>query len=114
MPDPVAPPARFPRVLQAAAAALLGVALLGGGAFAYVEREILPREGEVARGVRIAGVSFAPGASASAVAEAAARRALDRHVDLTWDGQKVLDATVSELGGHVNTPDLARAAAAVG
>ncbi len=60
------------------------------------------------------GVPVAPGETASAVAEAAAGRALGRGVALTWGSETLLDASAADLGGQVDVAALARAANAVG
>src|SRR4051812_8579462 len=80
------------------AAALLGVA--AGAAFTGA-RELLPAEGAVARGVRIGGTAVARGQGAREAAEAAARRALDRRITLTWGEERLLDASLAELGAEV-------------
>jgi vancomycin resistance protein YoaR len=59
-------------------------------------------------------VAVAPGETARAAAEGAARRALERRVTLTWSGEALLDASAAELGATVDVDALARAAFAVG
>jgi vancomycin resistance protein YoaR len=93
------------------AAALLGA---GAGSLAWGAGELFPAEGTVARGVRIGGVAVAQGQDAHAAAEAAARRALDRKVALSWGRETLVEATVAELGGSVDVAALARAAETVG
>ncbi|MFT3769818.1 MAG: VanW family protein [Minicystis sp.] len=94
----------------------LAAALLGAtaGALAWARSDLLPAEGTVARGVRLGGVAAGAGQSPHVVAEAAARRALDRRVTLTYGGAPILEATVADLGGTVDVDALARAAEAVG
>ena len=75
---------------------------------------ILPREGTVARGVRLGGVPIAAGVSARAAAEAGARAALDRRVVLAWGDETLLDASAAELGATVDVGALERALARVG
>src|SRR4051812_14350287 len=84
---------RVPRARWAFAAAFLGA---GAGALAWGAGELFPREDAVARGVRLGGVAVAPGQDAFTAAEAAARRALDRRVTLTWAVETLLEATVAE------------------
>jgi vancomycin resistance protein YoaR len=102
--------ARAGRFVRPLAAAVLGAA---AGAAAFCASETLPREGEVARGVRVGGVEIARGEDARSAVEAAARRALDRRVALTWGGETLIEASIAELGGHVDTAFLAGRAAAV-
>ena len=93
------------------AAALLGAA---AGAASWSSRELLPREGELARGLLVGGAPVPAGASAEAVAEAAAQRALARRVTFTWSGERLVEASLAELGGTVDTGALATHLAAVG
>lgn len=93
------------------AASVLGAA---AGALAFARADLLPPAGAVARGVYLGGAPIAPGASPRAAAEAAARRALDRRVTLTFQGGPVLEATAADLGGTVDTAALADALEAIG
>jgi vancomycin resistance protein YoaR len=93
------------------ATALLGAA---AGAAVWSSRELLPREGELARGLLVDGAAATPGASAEAVAEAAAQRALARRVTFTWSGERLVEASLGDLGGTVDTSALAAHLAAVG
>lgn len=93
------------------AAALLGAA---AGTLLWSSRELLPREGEIARGVLVGGAPIAESASAESVAEAAAQRALARRVTFTWSGAPLVEASLAELGGVVDTEALAQGLAAVG
>lgn len=102
----------FPSTLRwVFAAALLGAC---AGALAFGAAEVFPRDGAVARGVRIGGSPVGAGVHPLAAAQAAARRALERRVSLTSGGRVILEASVEELGGHVDVDALARAAEAVG
>jgi vancomycin resistance protein YoaR len=92
------------------AAAILGAS---AGALAWGRAALLPVDGAVARGLRLGGVPVAEGASPRAAAEAAARRALDRRVTLSFAGAPLLEATVAELGGSVDVEGLARDAEAI-
>ncbi|MEP7124612.1 MAG: VanW family protein [Byssovorax sp.] len=94
-----------------AAAALLGAA---AGAAIWSSRELLPREGELSRGLLVGGAPVLAGASAEAVAEAAAQRALEQRVTFTWGGEKLVEASLSELGATVDTRELAVHLASVG
>jgi vancomycin resistance protein YoaR len=93
------------------ATALLGAA--AGAAF-WSSRELLPGAGELAQGVLVGGAETAPGASAEAAAEAAAQRALGQRVTFTWSGERLVEASLAELGGTVDTAALAAHLAAVG
>ena len=93
------------------ATALLGAA---AGSMIWGSRELLPREGELARGVLVGGAGVAAGASAQAVAEAAAQRALAQRVTFTWAGARLVEASLAELGGAVDTRAIAVSLAAVG
>jgi hypothetical protein len=93
------------------ATALLGAA---AGAVIWGSRELLPRAGELARGVLVGGAPAATGASAEIVAEAAAQRALGQRVTFTWNGERLVEASLAELGGTVDTRALAAHLAAVG
>jgi vancomycin resistance protein YoaR len=93
------------------ATALLGAA---AGTMLWGTRELLPREGELARGVLVGGAAVAAGASAQAVAEAAAQRALAQRVTFTWSGARLVEASLAELGGTVDTRAIAASLAAVG
>ena len=57
----------------------------------------------------LGGVLVAPGATARGAAEAAARAALARRVQLTWGSETLVDASAAELGGTVDVDGLARA-----
>jgi vancomycin resistance protein YoaR len=105
-----------PRRTIAAWRWLTATALLGAAAGAAIwgSRELLPRAGELARGVLVGGAPAAPGASAQAVAEAAAKRALGRRIAFTWNGERLIEASLGELGGAVDTRALAEHLAAVG
>jgi vancomycin resistance protein YoaR len=116
MSSPASPPADpLPRRARTAlgrwkvSAALLGV--FAGVLVSGADR--LPADGAVARGVRIGGVEIAPGEPAIAAAEAAAARALARRVAFTRDKDTVAEASLAELGGHVDTAAIAAAAGAV-
>jgi vancomycin resistance protein YoaR len=93
------------------ATALLGAA---AGAASWSSRELLPREGELARGLLVGGAPVAAGASAEAVAEAAAQRALGQRVTFTWSGERLVEASLAELGATVDTRELAAHLAAAG
>src|SRR5690348_3639373 len=93
------------------ATALLGAA---AGSMIWGARELLPREGELARGVLVGGADVAAGASAQAVAEAAAQRALAQRVTFTWSGARLVEASLAELGGAVDTRAIAASLAAGG
>ena len=96
----------LPRVL-AAVSVLAGAA----GAAAWAERTWLPREDEVARGLRVGGVKVAAGARPRDVAEAAARRVLERRFELRYAGETLVEASLAELGAEI---DVASLAAAIG
>ena len=93
------------------AAALLGA---GAGGLGWAAGELFPGDGAVARGVRLGGVAVSSGQDAQAAAQAAARRALDRRVALTWGRDTLVEASVAELGGTVDVASLARAAETIG
>ncbi len=93
------------------ATALLGAA---AGTAIWSSRELLPRADELARGVLVGGAPVAAGASAEAAAEAAAQRALGQQVTFTWSGERLVEASLAELGGTVDTGALAAHLAAVG
>lgn len=93
------------------AAAVLGAAC---GTSTWGARELLPAEGQVARGVRIGGASVAAGESASAAAEAAEARLLEKRFSFTWKGKVVLAASLRELGATTDAARVAERAAAVG
>jgi len=109
-------PSVTPRRTIAAWRWITATALLGAaaGAGIWSARELLPREGELARGVLVGGAKVAAGASAQAVAEAAAQRALARRVTFTWSGARLVEASLAELGGTVDTHAIAAGLAAVG
>ncbi len=109
-------PGAAPRRTIAAWRWITATALLGAaaGATLWGARELLPREGELARGVLVGGVGVAAGASAQAVAEAAAQRAISKRVTFTWSGARLVEASLAELGGTVDTRALAASLAAVG
>jgi len=90
-------------------AALLG-AMAGGVAYA---RSLLPEGEAVARGVRIGGALVSPGAGPRAAAEAAAAKLLARRVSFSWGDERVLEASLAELGATVDVDSIARAAASV-
>ena len=90
---------------MAALGAALGVlpgAALGAAA------ALLPRDGEVASGVRCAGQPVGSGAPAREVARDAVARALGRRVVFTHGDQPVLSATLAELGAEADPELLAR------
>ncbi len=87
----------------------LGVAGVGAG----VVREILPAEGQVAKGVRIGGVEVG-GGSAQSIVEARVRAMLERRVQLTLGNGVVLKTTYAELGATIDGDGIARRIAAVG
>jgi vancomycin resistance protein YoaR len=89
----------------AALGAALGV--LPGAALGAVAA-LLPREGEVARGVRCAGEPVAAGVPAPEAAGDAVARALRRRVVFTHADQPVLAATLGELGAEADAELLAR------
>jgi vancomycin resistance protein YoaR len=109
-------PGAAPRRSIAAWRWITATALLGAaaGTGIWSGRELLPREGEIARGVLVGGARVAAGASAQAVAEAAAQRALAQRVTFTWSGARLVEASLAELGGTVDTAAIAASLAAVG
>jgi vancomycin resistance protein YoaR len=93
------------------ATALLGAA---AGASIWSSRELLPRAGELARGILVGGAAVTPGTSAEAAAEAAAQRVLEQRVTFTWGKERLVEASLADLGGTVDTRALAASLAAVG
>src|SRR5262245_32568834 len=94
-----------------AAAALVGVAF---GASVGTVRALLPREGAVAKGVRVAGVTVPEGAPAQATAEAAAEALLERRFTFTWKDERLLEASLAELGATVDVGAIATKIASIG
>lgn len=94
-----------------AAAGILGVA---AGAAAFGAGTLLPEEGTVARGVRVAGTPVEPGARPRDAAEERARALLERRITVRWEGQSALDASLAELGATVDVEPIARRLEAVG
>ncbi|MEJ7730266.1 MAG: VanW family protein [Polyangiaceae bacterium] len=89
--------------------AALGVALgVLPGAALGAAAALLPREGEVASGVRCAGQAVVAGAPALDIARDAVARALGRRVVFTHGEQPVLSATLAELGAEADPELLAR------
>lgn len=94
----------------------ISAAILGStaGALAFVHAEMFPREGEVARGLRVGGVVVSSGDTGDDAAQRAARHALGRRVTMTWAGAPLVSASVEELGGRVDAKAIAASAQAVG
>ena len=92
-------------------AALLGSATGGalGGA-----KALLPAQGAIAAGVRVAGAPLLPDASPRAAAEAAAAAVLSKQVSLRLGAETVVAASLGELGATIDVDDLARRIAGVG
>jgi vancomycin resistance protein YoaR len=93
------------------AAALAGAAV---GAAAVGARNLLPEDGAVASGVRVGGATVATGQSPRAAAEEQARRLLDQRVELRFDGERVLDVSLGELGATVDVDAITRRLEAIG
>jgi vancomycin resistance protein YoaR len=100
--------ARISALRWLSAAALLGAT---AGACAWGAQELLPAEGAVPVGVRVAGIPVTRGAAPQAAATAAAARLLEQRFTFTNGGQPLFDASLAELGATV---DIARLAAKVG
>ncbi|MBK9259479.1 MAG: VanW family protein [Polyangiaceae bacterium] len=83
-----------------------------GGAYGAA-REILPADGQVAKGVRIGGVEVSAG-SAETIVESRARALLDRRLTLTLGANVVLETTYAELGATIDTDGIAKRIASVG
>jgi vancomycin resistance protein YoaR len=107
--EPAAPPPRRPTRIGAlrwlATTALLGAAL---GASAFCVRDLLPRRDEAARGLRVGGVALPLGIAPRAAAADAAASLLARRFTLTWDGERVVETSLAELGARVDEEALAR------
>ncbi|MCA9625668.1 MAG: VanW family protein [Myxococcales bacterium] len=78
----------------------LGLATLAGAA--YVERSVLPAEGEVAEGVRLEGQPLARGEDANALVAARADALAARRVVVRHEGRELVDASLGELGADVD------------
>lgn len=101
---------RRSRAVGLAALLLCGAAgAATGGALA-----LLPRDDEIARGLRVAGEDFPAGTSPRAAAQARARDLLARRARLTWGDEVVLEASLAELGATVDVDALAGEIASVG
>src|SRR5690349_13487565 len=101
----------MPRLVSPTPARLLAAALVltaaGGGAFA-AQRALLPAEGALATGLRVAGEPVMDGQSADAVAQDRAARALSRKVTFRWGDRAALTTTLAELDATVDAEMLAR------
>jgi vancomycin resistance protein YoaR len=96
---------------------LCAAGVIGGaaaGAVVYGVRQVLPRDGAAALGVRIAGSTLSPTVAPRAVAEAAAKKRLARRVVLTFGGKPIVDATLAALGARVDVDSIEAAALSVG
>src|SRR5262245_54602282 len=92
-------------------AALIGAA---SGASIGGAHALLPAEGAVAKGVRVAGVTVPEGAPAQATAEEAAEALLERRFTFTWGDEHLLEASLAELGATVDVGAIAAKIAAIG
>src|SRR6187549_3867117 len=92
-------------------AALLGAAfgVAVGGACA-----LLPRDGEVAAGLRVAGRVVDTRHPAQETADRIAGETLARRVRLSHGDEQVLEASLAELGAQVDTAELTRRLSGVG
>ena len=77
-------------------------------------RATLPRDGAVARGVRIGGAEVREGEDGGAAAARRAAELLAVTVTLRWQGRTVAEATLADLGATADTRAAAREAARVG
>jgi vancomycin resistance protein YoaR len=87
------------------AAALAGSA---AGAAAVGAQTLLPEDGAVANGVRVGGAPVAAGQSPRDAAEEQAKRLLDQRVELRFDGERVLDVSLAEIGATVDVDAITR------
>lgn len=116
MAPPSVPPAdsnRSSRRVWSRLVTCLVVTLAAAGGVHGAAREILPADGQVAKGVRIGGVE-APAGSPQSVAESRARALLERRVTLTLGTDVVLETTYAELGATIDTAGIAQRIASVG
>lgn len=102
----------FPSPARWIAAALV-LSAAGGGVLAAA-RAVLPAEGAVAEGLRVAGEPVLDGQSAAAIAEDRAARTLARKVTFRWGERPALTATLEELSATVDVEMLARRIGEVG
>lgn len=93
--------------------ACLFVTLAAAGGAYGAAREILPADGQVAKGVRIGGVEASAG-SAETIVESRARALLDRRLTLALGANVVLETTYAELGATIDTDGIAKRIASVG
>lgn len=93
--------------------ACLFVTLAAAGGVHATVREILPAEGQVAKGTRIGGIEIGIG-SAESVVEARTRALLDQQVTLTLGSNVVLKATYAELGASIDTTGITKRISAIG
>jgi len=94
-------------------AVCLSVTLAALGAAYGVLREILPVDGQVAKGVRVGGVDVSAG-FAESIVQSRARALLDRRVTLTLGTEVVLEVTYAELGATIDTDGLAKRISSIG
>lgn len=100
------------RAWRAVTALLVAVAAASGAAFGA--RSVLPNDGAVARGVRVGGAPIKPGSTPKEAAEEQARRLLDKRVEIRWQGERVLDASLADLGAAIDTDAIAERVRAIG
>lgn len=113
MPSTVTPTvSSWPSVVRWTAAVVLGFAY--GTGLGVAASTLLPAVGAVAFGVRMAGVPVAPGQAARSAADAATAHALGYRVTFTVGEEAVVEASLAELGGYVDTVGIASDADAVG
>ncbi len=93
--------------------ACLFVTLAVAGGVHGATREILPADGQVAKGVRIGGAEVS-GGSARALVESRAHAVLDRRVTLMLGTEVVLETTYAELGATIDIDGITTRISAVG
>ncbi len=108
-----APPERPTRHVLPRALVCCFLSLLTAGSAYVASREILPAEGQVAKGVRLAGTEVSSG-GARALVDLQARAILDRRVTLMLGSNVALETTYAELGASMDTDGIAERIAAVG